>query len=230
MLTNRRSALRALLAALAVSAIHARPKKNWTILALGDSITAGGSSFHSYRGPLARMLQQAGFSVRWLGSQSTLQDEPQLHHEGYPGKPVEFLAANVQRIFRAAPADIILLHAGHNHNADEHPIPGIIASTRSIIEIARKVNPYVIIFLAQVIPSGKLPKYAYIPALNQQIGSLAAELNTQGSPVILVNQAKGFDLQTDTIADHVHPNEKGAMKMARTWFNALEPVLSGRRS
>ena len=230
MLANRRSALRAFLAAFAASAIHARPKRTWTILALGDSITAGGSSFHSYRGPLARMLQQAGFSVRWLGSQSTLQDEPQLHHEGYPGKPVEFLAANMQRIYRAAPADIILLHAGHNHNADEHPIPSIIASTRSIIETARKINPHVIIFLAQVIPSGKLPKYAYIPALNRQIGSLAAELNTQGSPIILVKQAKRFDWQTDTIADHVHPNEKGALKMARAWFNALKPVLSGHRS
>lgn len=223
---NRRCVLRVLPAALAIPGMYAQTRKTWTILALGDSITAGGKSFHSYRGPLARMIRQAGFSVRWLGSQSTLYDEPQLHHEGYPGKPIEFLAANMDRIYRAAPAEIILLHAGHNHTAEEHPIPGIIASTRSIIQTARSINPHVIILLAQVIPSGKLPKYAYIPALNRQIAVLATELNTPRSPVILVNQAKGFDPQSDTIADHVHPNEQGAMKMARVWFKALEPILS----
>ncbi len=223
---NRRCVLRVFLAALAISRIYGRPNKTWTILALGDSITAGGKSFRSYRGPLARMVQQAGFSVRWLGSQSTPDDEPQLRHEGYPGKPVEFLAANMNRIYSAAPADIILLHAGHNHTVEEHPISGIVASTRSIIETARKINPHVIVFVAQVIPSGKLPKYAYIPALNWQIALLIAELTTTDSPVILVNQAEGFDLQADTIADRVHPNQKGAIKMARIWFKALKPVLS----
>lgn len=225
MLTNRRYLLRLLPVALAMRASYAQVHKTSTILALGDSITAGGKSFHSYRGPLAHMLEQAGFSVRWVGSQSTPDDEPQLHHEGYPGKPVEFLAANMNRLYRAAPADIILLHAGHNHAAEEHPIPGILESTRSIIRTARTINPRVIIFVAQVIPSKKLPKYAYIPALNQQIAVLAAELNSARSPVILVNQASGFDPQTDTITDHVHPNERGAVKMARTWFKALRPVL-----
>jgi lysophospholipase L1-like esterase len=224
---HRRSVLRILRAALALPATYAQASKTWTILALGDSITAGGKSFNSYRGPLARMVQQAGFRVQWLGSQSTPYDEPQLHHEGYPGKPVEFLAANMNHIYRAAPADIILLHAGHNHTVEEHPIPGIIGSTRSIIRIARNVNPRVIVFVAQVIPSGKLPKYAYIPALNQQIAVLAAASNTGRSPVILVNQAEGFDPQSDTIADHVHPNGKGALKMAGAWFRALQSVLSG---
>lgn len=224
---NRRCVLRVFLASLATPAIYARAKKTWTILALGDSITAGGKSFHSYRGPLARMLQQAGFSVQWLGSQSSPDDEPQLRHEGYPGKPVEFLAANMSRIYSAAPADIILLHAGHNHTVEEHPISGIIASTRSIIETARTINPHLIVLVAQVIPSGKLPKYAYIPALNQQIAILAAELNTARSPLILVNQAEDFDPQSDTIADRVHPNENGAMKMARTWFKGPEARLVG---
>lgn len=228
MLTNRRCVLRVLVAALLMPGMHAQRRKTWTVLALGDSITAGGKSFHSYRGPLARMVQQAGYSVEWLGSQSTPDDEPQLHHEGYPGKPIEFLAANMNRIYSPAPADIILLHAGHNHSVEERPIAGIVVSTRSIIEIARKINPHVIVFVAQVIPSGKLPKYAYIPALNQQIALLVAELNTTQPRVILVNQAESFYPQTDTIADRVHPNEKGAIKMARNWFKALTPVLSDR--
>ena len=85
--------------------------------------------FHSYRGPLAKMIRQAGFSVRWVGSQSTRDDEPTLLHDGYPGKPIQYLVANMPRIYSAHPADIILLHAGHNHSAEEMPVSGIIAST-----------------------------------------------------------------------------------------------------
>ena len=216
-LIGRRSALKLLWAAPS--------HKEWSILPLGDSITAGGTSFHSYRGPLARMVRQAGFTVRWVGSQSTPADEPLLPHDGYPGKPIQYLAANMRRIYSAHPADIILLHAGHNHTVEEKPIPGIIASTREIIQIARRINPKVITLLAQVIPSGKLPKYAYIPALNVQLAALSKDMNTKASPVILVDQAKGFDAQADTIADHVHPNQRGAEKMARVWFDALRPIL-----
>jgi len=215
---GRRSALKMLWAAAA-------SRKERSILPLGDSITAGGATFHSYRGPLARMVRQAGFAVRWVGSQSTPADEPLLPHDGYPGKTIEYLAANMQRIYFAHPADIILLHAGHNHTVEENPIPGILASTREIIQIARSINPLVIILIAQVIPSGKLPKYAYIPALNMQLAALAKDINTKASPVILVDQAKGFDVRTNTIADRVHPNQRGAEKMARVWFNALRPIL-----
>lgn len=210
----------------AAIALWGKPGKVWTILALGDSITAGGEAFHSYRGPLARMIRKSGFAVRWVGSRTTSSDEPALAQDGYPGKPVEFLAANMERIYSAHPADIILLHAGHNHAAQENPIPGIVASTREIVAITRRINPCVVILLAQVIPSGKLPKYAYIPELNVQLASLALELSSKNSPVILVNQAKGFDVSADTIGDRVHPNEKGAVKMAHAWFDALLPILA----
>jgi len=84
---------------------------------------AVGDSFHSYRGPLARMIRQAGFAVRWVGSQST----PKTNQ-----------------------------HCG----------------TRAIRENQ-------IIFLAQEIPSGKLPKYAYLPELNAELALLAPELSSE---------------------------------------------------
>lgn len=192
---------------------------------LGDSITAGGKLFHSYRGPLARMLERSGFAVRWVGSQSTPEDEPRLHHEGYPGKPAEFIAANIRELYSVNPADIILLHAGHNHTVEEHPVSTIVKSTEQIIQSTRKINPEVTLLLAQVIPSGKLPKYAYIPELNLQLKRLSEVATTQRSPILPVNQASGFDPVTDTIEDRVHPNRKGAEKMACVWFDALIDVL-----
>ena len=43
--------------------------------------------------------------------------------------------------------------------------------------------------------------------------------------VVLVNQSKGFDWKTMTIADKVHPNQKGREQMAKVWFAALRKLL-----
>ncbi|MEI6198063.1 MAG: alpha/beta hydrolase fold domain-containing protein, partial [Verrucomicrobiota bacterium] len=137
----------------------------------------------------------------------------------------EFLANVLKKTFREHPADIVLIHSGHNHDNAELPVPGIVAATESMIRTVRSVNPKVIVLLAQVIPSGKLPKYEYIPELNQELGKLATRLNKVEQPVILVNQAEGFDWRTDTIDDRVHPNATGAEKMAYRWFVALTNLL-----
>ena len=108
---------------------------------------------------------------------------------------------------------------------EERPVPGIVSATESIIATARRINPRVIVLLAQVIPSGKLPKYAYIPDLNRELARLAARLHTATQPVVLVDQASGFHFQTDTIEDLVHPNSAGAEKMAARWYDALVAAL-----
>ena len=46
---------------------------------------------------------------------------------------------------------------------------GIVAATEAMIRSVREANPKVVVLVAQVIPSGKLPKYAYIPELNEAL-------------------------------------------------------------
>ena len=193
----------------------------WRIMPVGDSITAGGTSFACYRPLLAEKLRAAGLAFAFVGSRG---EEP-LRHEGYGGKNVEFLAATVPANFAKTPADIVLLHAGHNHFVEENPGPGMIAATERLIAACRALNPWVVVLLAQVIPAGKLPKYSYLPELNAGLARLAAQLHTPGQPVILVDQATGFDWHTDTVADLVHPNTVGAEKIAQRWFEALAPVM-----
>ncbi len=200
-----------------------------TIMPLGDSITEGGDTFIVYRYPLMEKLRAAGYNVAYVGSKAThsVSGSPLgvLPHEGYAGQNVAFLRARFEALYRKNPADIILIHAGHNHFAAERPIPGMIDDTRAIITNARAINPQVVILLAQVITSGKLPKYSYIPAYNKAVAGLAAELNLAASPVISVDQATGFDWRTDTVGDQVHPNAQGAEKMAVRWFDALKKIL-----
>lgn len=191
------------------------------IMAVGDSITEGGKTFACYRPLLAAKLRTAGLAVEFVGTRG----EGELRHEGYGGKNVEFLARTVPAHFAEQPADIVLLHAGHNHFVEEKPVPGMVAATAQLIGAFRAVNPRVIVLLAQVIPAGKLPKYSYLPEFNAELARLAARLHTPAQPVVVVDQATGFDWQSDTIADLVHPNVSGAEKMAGRWLAALQPLL-----
>ncbi len=205
-----------------LSAFSAEPTR---LLAVGDSITQGGKTFVTYRLPLDQKLRAAGWSYEFVGTQQSEGPNGPLWHDGYGGKNAEFLAGLMPQKLRQLKPDIILLHCGHNHAAEEKPVPGIIAAERAIIEAARKQNPKVVVLLAQVIPSGKLPKYGYIPELNQAQVLLARELSRPEAPVMIVDQATGFDPQRDTILDKVHPNAQGAEKMANKWFSALKPWI-----
>jgi acetyl esterase len=195
------------------------------IMAVGDSITAGADFFSSYRYSLWEKLFAAGYLVEFVGTQTSETRVGPLAHEGYGGKNTEYLAANVPAHFREHPADVVLLHSGHNHFAEERPVHGIVAATEKLIGEFRAVNPRVMVLLAQVIPAGKLPKYSYIPDLNREIALLAARLDSPSQRVMLVDQARGFDWAVDTVSDLVHPNARGAEKMAQVWFGALKKVL-----
>lgn len=220
----------ALLMGIALTSLCAQSAETQktTIMPMGDSITEGGA-FKVYRYPLIKKLTDAGYSVEFVGSKTTRSEANspygELHHEGYGGMNVQFLAGKIGELYTQNPADIILLHAGHNQFADKEPIPGMLKATEKIIKTARGINPKVTILLGQVIPSGKLPKYSYIPEYNEALVKLATELNTPESRIILVNHAEGFNWETDTGGDHVHPTASGAEKMAQKWFDALKQIL-----
>lgn len=196
-----------------------------TIMPVGDSITEGGSSFSNWRYQLWEKLYTAGYLAEYVGTRKSPSRIGELMHEGYGGKNSAFLAKTVPDHFRQHPADVVLLHAGHNHFAEKKPVPQIIADTKTMIAAFRKVNPQVTILLAHPIPSGKLPKYSYLPDLYRELDALAKQMNTAQSKLVIVPMEQGFDPKKDTVADLVHPNEVGAKKMAAHWFEALVTVL-----
>ena len=219
-----------LLAFAAWAAASAKEQKLYRILPVGDSITEGSKSFSNYRYSLLKKLTAAGYQIEFTGSRTSASPVGLLRHEGYGGKNAEFLAGVVENYFRTNTADIVLIHSGHNHTNTEAPVHGIVAATEAMVRTARRTNPHVIVLVAQVIPSGKLPKYEYIPELNVELAKLPARLTMKESPVIGVNMADGFDWRTDTISDHVHPNSLGAEKMASKWFQALTNALAAPRA
>ena len=204
-----------------MSGLSAHSKDTPTILAIGDSITQGGKTFICYRQVLIPELRKRNIGFTFIGPN---QDAVSAH-AGYGGKNTRYLLSISKDVYSRYPADIVMIHSGHNSFSKDRPVLGIIRDTEAMIDNIREINPDVIVLLAQVIPSGKLPKYSYIPELNQELSSLFGRLNKLWQSIILVNQAEGFHWKTDTVHDKVHPNASGAKKMAEKWIDALLPLL-----
>ena len=184
-------------------------------------------------------MASARYRFEYVGSKSSAYTSQtlgalSLKHEGYSGQNCTQIATTFATNSALYPADIVIIHAAHNLNLAEAVltpeqeaaiVTTVETATRSMIQTARTTHPAVKILLAKVIPSGKLPKYSYIPAVNLRLGEIATELNTAAQPVIIVDQAAGFDWTTDTTDDKVHPNAAGGEKMAQKFFEALVPLL-----
>ena len=118
-----------LLGLVGITAPASTPPRPIRLMAVGDSITAGADFFSNYRYPLWEKLFGMGYVVEFVGTQTSDTRIGPLAHEGYGGRNTEYLADTVPAHFREHPADIVLLHSGHNHTVEEQPVPGIVAAT-----------------------------------------------------------------------------------------------------
>lgn len=192
------------------------------IMGIGDSITEGGSSFSSYLGPLAHLMDGAGFSYEFVGTRTGFSAGVHYRHAAFGGKNAEYVSGHIEHIYRECPADIVLIHSGHNHFIEEKPVDGIVKAQSSMINTIKEINPNAVILVAGVIESGKLPKYGYIPELNKSLRKMVDAMND--SKVIYVNVGDGFDWRIHTVNDKVHPNLAGAYVMACNWFKVLNKL------
>ena len=211
----------------------------FSICCVGDSITEGANSTTAankwtYRTYLSEMLSAAGMAnVVWKGSHTSPYSGNEFANEGWCGKSAEWIADKYVENAVGDASDVMLLHAGHNYDATSTDAMQIVAAVTNaharIIAAARANNPNVTILYAKVITSGKLPKYSYIPALNEAIGALAEELDTESSPIVVVDMVQGWDNAVHCVSDLVHPTEAGARLMAERWLAALmsSPFMSG---
>jgi lysophospholipase L1-like esterase len=194
-----------------------------TVLGIGDSITQGSNHHVSYLFPLRERLRKAAFDVEMIGPRVQYYQGDSLCHCAIGGKTIEYWTKQIDSVYRCCPADIVLIHGGHNHFVEQEPVAGIVQAHRAIIDKILAINPAAVIFVAQVIESGKLPKYSYIPELNEALSGMVRDYGSDRVRIVPVG--KGFDWRTDAIEDHVHPNVHGAEIMAENWYAAIVPLL-----
>ncbi len=213
---NIKSVLLALALFLATDAIS-RPV---TIMGIGDSLTGRGDSYLPIFG---NMLEEGGFDVEFIGPNTSRSSYGEYRQAGYSGKNAEYIAGRIEKVYSSHPADIVLLQCGHNNFAERKPVGGVISAYREMIETILEINPKARIFVAQIVESGKLPKYSYIPELNKELRSLVKGLGD--NRVSFVKAAKGFDWKRHALDDKVHPNSAGSMLMAKNWYRTVSRYL-----
>ncbi|SHG77987.1 RHS repeat-associated core domain-containing protein [Chryseolinea serpens] len=203
------------------------------IIPIGNSITQGNSTNFSYRYELWKKLVDDDINFDFIGSQSTNNisnpDFPtykgktfDTDNEGHWGWRADEIAAGLPAWLSGKKPDIALVHAGTNDMYQGQSVASTGDDLRAIISTLRTANPNVRILLAQIIPMNIPGVNANITLLNDLIKQISVEKNTQVSPIYLVDQNTGFDLNLDLNAvDLIHPTPSGEKKMADQWYKGL---------
>jgi len=202
------------------------------IMPLGDSITAGDTTFGTWRSWLWNDLTTAGYNVDFVGSLSGVHGGPanpsnfDLDHEGhFAWKTDQFFPFIAGWVTTHNP-DIVLVHLGTNDFQAGETVASTLGDLGQLVLLIRQAQPNVTILLAQVIPSTLATIQQNILSLDAQIPALAAALSTPASPVKAVDQLTGFNAALDTY-DGLHPHTFGNWKMAARWIRALAAEIGG---
>jgi len=209
------------------------------IMPLGDSWTSGHGGYVSYRYDLWFDLVDAGFDVDFVGNLTNTYHETDLDlypryltdfdrdHAGFWGYTTGQLMSVARSVAQSRQPDIVLLWAGGNdiYYQGSDATSSVRSGLRDTIEAIRSAVPGVTILLGKLAPfTTRHPEY--IESVNEVIEQVASDLDTPGSPVILVDHYTGFDIESMTQVDEVHHNRVGEAWIAENWFEALAGILS----
>lgn len=206
------------------------------ILPLG-TWTAGLDGYVSYRYDLWFKLTDAGFDVDFVGNKKDpgggvdMDKYPEYltgfdrDHQGLEATLSSDMVGLATFLSAAHELDIVLLWAGP-YDLLQQGAGGAISAKFAIPEIIegiRKSNPGVTILLAECSHASPL-EAAHVDALNGFIATIASEMETPESPVIVVDQVTGFD-PTGMMSDGAHHNQVGEEWVAQNWFEVLADIL-----
>ncbi len=207
----------------------------------GNSITQGANNRPTYRYPLWKKLIDKNIAFDFVGSMKTnFGGDPSRpdykgkvfdkEHEGHWGWRADEILNSMGPWLTQYTPDMVLFHIGtndciqgQNNSTTQNELTQIVAKLRND-------NPKVVIFLATLIPCNASANASnLIKDLNTKIKTMSSQLNTQASPVILVDQFAGIDASKD-LYDGIHPGATGEEKMAQKWFDAIDTYLTATQT
>ncbi|KAK3400733.1 SGNH hydrolase [Sordaria brevicollis] len=216
------SALALVSAALASPVeIAERQTQKLRIMPLGDSIT----EITCWRALVWDQLASAGLAsqVQYVGSQNS---NPQgcrpatsnwdQHHEGHSGwLAVDIANSYLEGWLKKTPADIVMFMLGTNDVTRGKTTQQIMDAYTKMVGIMRASNPKMKIIgwrlMRNEIKVDLVIPLSYsnnqVQAINAQIPSWAARLNSTESPIVIADCYNGF--KTSDLRDGVHPNANG---------------------
>jgi mannan endo-1,4-beta-mannosidase len=199
-----------------------------TVVPIGDSITAG----PYYRPHLVRGVPAdcpIDFIGTFEGAGTPVPDdaaELDLDHQAVGGATSVAIVDQLDGwLAELPPPDIALVYLGTNDFYASIDRATTIESLESVVDALRRANPAVAVVLAQIMPS--IDVESGVEALNARIATLAARLDSTGSPVVVVDMAEGVDVERDLV-DGVHPDDTQSRNMAERWAEVLDGLLGER--
>jgi acyl-CoA thioesterase-1 len=198
------------------------------IMPLGASSTVGNGSPETagYRGPVQALLARDGITVDMVGSQrGGPSSVPDRDYEGASGLSLEGMMPRVAGWVRRARPDVILLHMGTND----------LLQGASAEEVARRLESVlaeiVAVSDAHVIVAGV---WAPLPAetrdreeFNRLSAAVVADFRQRGHSLRYLDVSE--PLESDELADGLHPNATGYRLIAAMWERQILDVI-GRRA
>ncbi|MEM1000916.1 MAG: GDSL-type esterase/lipase family protein [Bacteroidota bacterium] len=202
------------------------------ILPLGDSRVQGGPPEHeSYRYELWKNFVNANWEVDFIGryrdefSYATVSSRTfDPDHQGLGGEITTGLLTTLRSYQTGESPDVALLGIGGNDLVENANTPAVAAENiRQMVVELRRLNPNVTIFIEQIAPGRSDLMSAELTAkwtdFQTNIATLATEMNTTASKVVVVDMATGWS--DSLMPDAVHYNQAGAKFVADRYFTAI---------
>ena len=211
------------------------------IMPLGDSITRGEdyqsarAQQNGYRDDLAGLLDSAGVSFDFVGSQSHGSGFD-TDHEGHGGWKINQLFSHVNGWLDSYKPEIILLQIGTNDigftnlsisNAvnqlgnlidrivSKRPVAQLVVSSIAPANPANFSNPHIVQNFQQ-----------RVVAFNSQIPGLVSSRFAQGKLVTFADIYGALDENQHLSADGFHPNDSGYDRMADVFYDAIAGLIN----
>ena len=205
------------------------------IMLLGDSITDGGwgsSDDTGFRRFLYLSLEatHGAAAFDFVGSQTSGDPTDfDRNHEGHGGYDAHEIRDNVIGWLNLNPPDIVALHIGTNDINGGQSAAGVAAEISEIldnIDTWESTNQPVRVILARIINRSNPAdtKGLETTALNEAIQILADARIAAGDLIYVVDMESALDYPGD-MADTLHPNDSGYVKMAAVYDPAIDALL-----
>jgi lysophospholipase L1-like esterase len=211
------------------------------IMPLGDSITdgfTGSSDDTGYRRELYFLLTAAGYSVNFVGSQTSgipldfdrdHEGHGGFHADGSPAGDGEDIFDNVRDWLidqqnNGNPSDIVLLHIGTN----DITVGGEDANeVDDILDEIDQYDPNTWVIVARII--NRVNYSQATTDFNNSVATMVQNRINLGDKLLLWDMENGAgiiysDQPGGDMFDDLHPNDTGYPKMANLWFSAVQQV------
>ncbi|WP_344024824.1 FG-GAP-like repeat-containing protein [Streptomyces luteireticuli] len=194
---------------------------------LGDSITqgAGSSTGSSYRDELYNQLVPHAESLQFVGT-GRLPGAVGLDHEGHPGWRIDELSDNVERWLAAADPNVVLLNIGTNDMDQNYDVDSAPMRLGALIDQITTAAPGITVLVSSLVPSKDPQVEQRVNKFNLAVPQLVAERQRRGLSVEFVDMS---EVTTEDLADRLHPNDRGYLKMASGFYRGIAKVAGEGR-